>query len=161
MSYLSGALIFAYRYHQTRTIPPKGDIYASCLVFFGAMILENCSSCLESARTSRKSTKKLFYIQAIDVEKYLFMIEMISNKTDQKQVDIFELSYQYSILQHHFDYKKDKNRFNEFITKTCCDSEELCRLNATKLKILGLLLCDGSYYQKSDCLYELICSKNK
>jgi len=60
-----------------------------------------------------------------------------------------------------FDYRKDKNQFNEFITKTCCDSEELCRLNVTKLKILGLLLCEGSNYTKSDCLYELICSKNK
>jgi len=39
MSYFSGALVFAYLYHQTRVIPPKSDIYTSSLVFFGAIIL--------------------------------------------------------------------------------------------------------------------------
>ena len=161
MSYISGPLIFAFLYRQTRVIPPKSDIYTSSLVFFGAIILQNWSHCIKIAHTKRRSSKKLFYIEAIDIEKYLFMIDMISNKEDNQQIDIFELAYQYSLLQPMFDYRKDKSRFNEFITKTCCDSEELCKLNGTKLKILGLLLCQGSNYHKSDCLYELICSKNK
>ena len=98
MSYLSGGLIFAYLYYQTRVIPPKSDIYTSSLVFFGAIILENWPKCTSRGHVSRKSIEKLFYLQTIEIEQYLFMIDMISSKTDDTQVDIFELAYQYSLL---------------------------------------------------------------
>jgi hypothetical protein len=98
ISYLSGGLIFAYFYHQTRVIPPKSDLYTSGLVFFGAMILENWSKGIETVRVKRKSSKTLFHIKEIHIEKYFFMIDMICDKKGEEQVDIFELAYQYSLL---------------------------------------------------------------